>query len=74
MSYFVIHTNDNGVTIEDLDKATLLERLADNYYGDVEASSLPGRDPEFWGDGLVIIKGTTVFPKVMETVTTWDVE
>lgn len=77
MAYFILHSGDDGFSAEMVDEKTLLERLNEDYYGDVEAlltDNFPvNPDPNYWGSRLMIIKGDLVMPKPVTTVQTWEV-
>jgi len=73
--YFIIRCSEDGATVEAVDRDTLLSRVASGYYGTQETfRSVPNRDPNYWGDGLLVIKGHVVQPKPVQVVTEFDVE
>ena len=79
MSYIVIKTGEDGISISMLDKATLLERLEDGYYGDmglddVQSCLYEDADPMYWGTSLTIIKGEVVTPRVIKITTELDID
>ena len=74
--YFVISTSDGDTMIDVLDKETLLKRLEENYWGNMEIISdeIPDSDTNYWGDSIVIIKGEIVTPTPIVTVTKLDIK
>ena len=68
--YFVIRTSADGISIEQMSKDVLEQRLAGNYWGQVACSAeLPkNSDPECWTERLVIIKGEIVVPEAIQKV------
>jgi len=75
-SYIVIHTGEDGINIQRLDKATLLSRIKENFWGTTEFGSAlpPESDPEYWGTRLTIVKGKVVVPQTKLTVVDYEVE
>lgn len=74
--YFVIHCSEDGdIRVENLTKAELEKRLNEKYWGQapVFADALPDTDPNYWKGQYVVIKGTIVVPKAVETVTQYEV-
>jgi len=76
-NYIVITTGD-VIRIEQMDKATLLNRLNENYPfgGRDQRMALPtDRDAMCWGSsGFVIIKGHVVIPQARQTVVQYDID
>jgi hypothetical protein len=75
VSYFVISTSEDGVFIYELTKAEVTKRLAEYSQEGRGPTPFPtnGADPNYWGTSLVVIKGEVVQPKIVETVTRWEV-
>ena len=76
-SYIVISPSEDGdVSITPMTKNQLLERLAEDYWGDTEIlTRVPdNRDPNYWGRCIVIIKGEVIVPRVVETATHYAVD
>lgn len=77
-SYFVIHNSEGDTSVERLTKPELLERLnpADPYYGSKTAAlgDIPNSDTNYWGEGLLIIKGTIVTPEAKVKVQAYDID
>jgi hypothetical protein len=75
--YFVISCSEDGeTTVEVMDRETLLERIESEYWGSKEVlSELPeNTDTNYWGNGLVIIKGKMVVPKAEQVITRYNQE
>ena len=75
MSYFVIHPSEDGISVEELDRATLEVRLTEGYYGEGDRApqwveSMPEHsDPNYWRGKSVIVKGVIVVPAAEQVVT-----
>jgi len=77
--YFVISSGEGHVSATEMDKATLLARLEEDYWGPrpyVQAlHSLAGRSVGLGEHrGLLIIKGQQVEPVAVEVVKKFDIE
>ena len=83
-TYFVIEGTEDGGQIRQFSKKELLKAMQDDDYADIDASMAMSQadwdehdtpcDPNYWGDNIVIIKGTVVQPKPKEEVTVWEVD
>ena len=73
--YFVITNHDGDPSIDSLSRETLMERLNEKYYGDIEFKSLDWLlDNSMENlDGAILIKGEVVVPQAKETVVEFDV-
>lgn len=74
--YFVITSDEDGGHVDCLDKATLLERLDDDYYGSEVKflSTMPKKDElNYWGYDAIIICGDIVSPKAVEVVKKYEI-
>ena len=83
--YYIIHSGEDGLGIEEVTKEELLERITPNmaeegetYYGDPEIlSKMPECDDGYFvghNNALVIIKGKIISPKAKKVVTEFEVE
>jgi hypothetical protein len=76
-TYFVISCSEDGeTTVEAMSKETLLERIESEYWGSKEVfTELPDNsDTNYWGNGILIIKGKMVCPKAELVVTKYNIE
>ena len=81
MSYFLLHSDEDGVSIEELTEKELLKKITpdkdgDTYFGDGEKltflSTIPDSDKGYWMApecSLLVIRGEIVIPKKVETIT-----
>lgn len=62
--YFVIYNSDGDTKVHVLDKATLMKRIDENYYGGtvIFADHIPDKDTNYWGGQTIVIKGSIVVP------------
>lgn len=73
--YFIISNSDGDTTVEAVDKETLLQRIEEEYYGKGVYGELPKEnDTNYWGDGILIIKGKVVSPVAKQVVTKYEIE
>jgi hypothetical protein len=75
--YFVISCSEDGeTTVEVMDKETLLERIGEEYWGSKEVlTEIPeNTDTNYWGNGMLIIKGKMVTPKPEQIVTRYNID
>lgn len=74
--YFVISNSDGDTTVTVLTKEQLLKALKENYWGNKEIfETVPNDlDTNYWGEGIVIIKGKVVTPKAEQVVTKYNIE
>lgn len=74
--YFVINNSDGDTNIQSMSKDKLLERINENYWGDVEFfDELPKEsDTNYWGGGVLIIKGSVVSPQAKTKITEFSID
>jgi hypothetical protein len=79
MSYVVIRTSCDGISVEQVSKQVLKERLEDpDYYGPFEfVSDLRENNPQYWGRdpnkcSLLVIKGVVVVPQPEKKVVSYE--
>ena len=74
MTYFVINVSDNGSSISSMSKEALQEALVDGYWGSSNKvfNKIPCSDISEWPEGMLIIKGTVVVPKVVEVAVKYE--
>jgi hypothetical protein len=71
--YFVISNSDGETTVTELSKEQLLKRVNDGEYKKV--LSVPdNEDTNYWGDNVMIIKGTIVKPRAEQVVTKYSID
>jgi len=74
-SYFIISNSDGDTTVDKISKEELLRRLNESYYGNVEyKNQVEESDTNYWGEGVLIIKGEIVVPEPIETVKEYDID
>lgn len=72
--YFVILNSEGDTRVEELTKTKLISRLNESYYADIEFIEKIGeKDTNYWGNGMLIIKGEIVVPSPKETVVNWEI-
>ena len=85
MSYFLLRSDEDGTTIEEIPKDELLERITPNeynetYYGyDLNfLSHIPANDKGYWvgakHNDVIIIKGEIIVPKPKNYITKYILE
>ena len=69
--YYVIYNFDGDTHVHEIDEKTLKERLKEKYYGNVEFRNKVDstEDTNYWGESILIIKGSIVQPTPIQTVT-----
>lgn len=75
--YFVIINSDGDTRIDCISKEELLKRINDNYYGEHRhfLDIMPTEsDTNYWGDNILIIKGSVVSPQEKKVVTEFTIE
>lgn len=74
--YFIIHYGEDGTSVEQVDKNELLDRIKEQYYGEVGFKNEIGDDSDtnYWGGDLLIIKGEIVVPNSVEVTTKYDID
>lgn len=70
MSYFVIRNSDGDTYVNEVSEEDLKHQLAEGYYGPVGfLKKVPGNDTNYWGENILIIKGSVVVPQAVQTIT-----
>ena len=75
--YYIISNSDGDTTVEEVSKSELLERMEENYYGSHREplTEIPdNHDTNYWGEGILIIKGKIVTPEPIEVVKKFIIE
>lgn len=74
--YFIIHNGDGDTTVTQMTKTELLEAIVDKYWGDsTPLSNIPNAgDTNYWGEGILIIKGKIVTPEAEQVVTKYKID
>jgi len=77
-TYFVIRNSDGDTTVNAVSKEELLEQIEEGEYGKEGKgilSFLPDNtDTNYWGDGILIIKGKIVVPRGEFVITKFNIE
>ena len=75
-NYYVISNSEGDTTVEEMSKEKLIERLEEGYYGGVDSLiSIPeNNDTNYWGNNILIIKGSIVRPKEKKVVTKYNID
>ncbi len=74
--YYIIHRGEDSTSVSEVSKEELLNRIdpSDQYYGDVGfLDSITDTDVDYWGDNILIIKGSIVTPTEKKIVTKYDI-
>jgi len=74
--YFVIHVDDDGISVDSMEEAELIEKLDEQYYGEVEFLKKIDNEEEFRGlksEALLIVKGEVIIPKPIKIVESYEV-
>ena len=77
--YYVIRNSDGDTTVDEFTKEQLLKAIQENYWGtngseDILTELPENTDTNYWGEGLLIIKGSVVVPTPKQIVTKYDIE
>lgn len=77
--YYVIHNSDGDTTVKKWTKEKLEKELNDDYWGEdaeffKEFIEGDETDTNYWGDKILIIKGTLVSPQAVEKITKLEIE
>ncbi len=76
--YYILTNDDGDISIEEFNKVELLSRIncADPYYGDLPFKLVSEVDSDLTADldGLIIIKGKSIKPHEVLTVTEFGIE
>jgi hypothetical protein len=73
-TYFVIRNSDGDTTVRTYTKEKLLREIEDGEFGDVLTELPENLDTNYWGEGVLIIKGQMVAPKAEQVVTKYSIE
>ena len=77
-TYITIHNNDGDTHVESMDRETLLERIEENYWGSsvkyMHEVPVDNSDTNYWGDCVLIIKGTVVVPQAEQVITKYMIQ
>ena len=72
--YYVIRNSDGDTTVHETTKAKLLEDMKDGEYRNAFNKLPKDSDTNYWGEGVLIIKGTIVSPRAEEVVTKYNID
>lgn len=75
--YFIIKNSDGDTRIECVTKKELVKRLNEEYYGpnpDFLDMMPKDTDTNYWGNGILIIKGDIVSPSEEKVVTKYNID
>ncbi len=74
--YFIIRNSDGDTHIECVTKDVLLARINEEYYGSREYfSNMPkNNDTNYWGDSILVIKGSVVSPQAKTKITEYTID
>jgi hypothetical protein len=73
-TYFIIRNSDGDTTVRTVSKEQLLRDINDGEFGDVLSKIPENNDTNYWGEGVLIIKGTIVVPKAEQVVTKYSID
>lgn len=77
-TYFVIRNSDGDTTVSETSKEQLLRDIEAGEYGENGKNiltKLPSNsDTNYWGEGVLIIKGFIVSPTAKQVVTKFNIE
>lgn len=73
-TYFVIRNSDGDTFVHQLTKEQLLRNLNYGEYRDAFKKLPAESDTNYWGEGVLIIKGTVVAPRAEEVITKYDID
>ena len=76
-TYYVISNSEGDTIVEEVSKQELLERIEEGYYGRdrMPFAGLPeNHDTNYWGEGILIIKGKVVCPVAEQVVTKYNID
>lgn len=72
--FFVLIPTEDGLKVDCLERAELLKRLNEEYYGfrKILREIPSAANHNYWNHSLVIIEGQVVAPKPVTKVTEWE--
>jgi hypothetical protein len=77
-TYFVIRNSDGDTTVNAVSKEELLEQIEEGDFGkegkDILSFLPENIDTNYWGDGILIIKGKIVVPRGEFVITKFNIE
>ena len=71
-TYFVIRNSDGDTTVKEYTKQELLEEIGEFEFTFPQIPE--NSDTNYWGDGVLIIKGKVVTPTAEQVVTLYSIE
>ena len=72
--YFLIRNSDGDTHVEPLTKEELLERVDEERHTRYLDKVPNDTDTNYWGEGVLIIKGEVVVPRAETVVTKYDID
>jgi hypothetical protein len=74
--YFIITNSDGDTYVDCVTKDVLLERINEEYYGKREyLNDMPtDKDTNYWGDSILVIKGSIVAPQAKTKITEYIID
>ena len=82
--YFVIRNSDGDTHVEPMSKEELMKGITPNEDGDTDYGHIDNvtffdkihedNDTNYWGEGILIIKGEVVTPKPKKVVETYEID
>lgn len=73
-TYFVIRNSDGDTTVREVSRQQLLKDLEDGEFGDVLKKIPENPDTNYWGEGVLIIKGKIAVPKAEQVITKYNID
>ena len=75
-TYYVICNGEGDTTVTEMTKTELLKAVEENYWGDrLYLGDIPTqRDTNYWGEGILVIKGKIVTPDPVDVVRKYDID
>jgi len=75
-TYFVIQNSDGDTTVNEYTKEELIKAVENNDFStDIEfIDSIGEDDTNYWGDGILVIKGKIVSPEPIEKIVRYTIE
>ena len=73
-TYFLIRNSDGDTTVREITKAELLEGIDEREYDNFLSRIPENNDTNYWGEGVLVIKGHIVTPTVKQVATQYDIE
>jgi hypothetical protein len=74
--YFIILNSDGDTRVDCVTKEVLLNRINEEYYGPREfLNNMPTEsDTNYWGDSILVIKGSIVAPEAKTKITEYTID